>query len=214
MTFGNIPSINAKDYQPIGIPIASSRKDYQPIPIFIPNTKGEEKIDLIPQPGFNVTLLMNYKVHFEWSNNTKNNNPSKKFVIKDSKGNKVFEKAFGNKNSIDILPRELKLKSGQKYFWNVDENSRTYEFKILDEQIEKELLKNLAEIDAEGFSPDECILEKATYLEMLSYQQPEIFDLYWLIAQWVSPINPTDEKLLKKKEDILQRCVQHLDDEI
>ena len=211
MVLGSFQPLFAKDYKPISMPIPSSRKDYTPIPIFIPGTKGEKNFDLKPQPGFDVTLLMNQTVHFAWSDS----NAKKNFVIKDSKGKKVFETGISGKNSIDILPSEIKgLKAGKKYSWSVDGGLNVFEFTILDEKTEKQLRDNLAEIDAENLSPDECIVEKAVYLQMLSDKYPDSFDLYWLIAQQLSSISPADEKLKEKKNELLERCIIHFNAEM
>ena len=195
-------------------PGVAALKDYTPIPIPVHITRGDEKFDLSPQPGFDVTLLMNQTVHFAWSNNSPNSSEKKNFIIKNEKGNKIFEQSIGDKSSMDIVPGKINLKTGQKYFWSVDNDLNIFAFTILDEQTEKELLGNLAEIDAENLSPEECVIKKAGYLQMLSEEYPENFDLYWLIAQWLSEMSPTDEKFVEKKSELLHRCAQHLDDEM
>ena len=212
--FGNFQITCAKDYQPIAIPIPASLKDYKPIPIPIPKTRGNEKFNLNPQPGYDVTLLMNFTIHFAWSDKYSGNDAKKKFVIKDKNGKKIFEEIIGDKNSIDILPSKAKLKPSEKYSWSVGDNPKTYDFQVLDEQTENELLKNLAEIDSENLSPEECAIKKSAYLQMLSAMYPENFDFYWLIAQWMSEISPSDSELTKKKTELLQRCALHLDDEM
>ena len=212
--FGNFQITYAKDYQPIAIPIPASLKDYKPIPIPIPKTRGNEKFNLNPQPGYDVTLLMNFTIHFAWSDKYSGNDAKKKFVIKDKNGKKIFEEIIGDKNSIDILPSKAKLKPSEKYSWSVGDNPKTYDFQVLDEQTENELLKNLAEIDSENLSPEECAIKKSAYLQMLSAMYPENFDFYWLIAQWMSEISPSDSELTKKKTELLQRCVLHLDVEM
>lgn len=191
------------------LPTPETLGNYKPIPISIPNTRSNEKFDLKPQPGYDVTLLLNHKVHFAWSNKN-----SKKFTIKDENGKTIWEQDIGGKNEIDIVPSEINLKTGEKYLWNVDGISKNYKFAILKENIEKELLENLSTINAENLPPDECILKKATYLLMLSEKLSPDIDLYWLIAQLVSEISPTDENLAEKKSDLLQRCSEHLDDEM
>ena len=223
--FGNFQITYAKDYQPIAIPIPASLKDYKPIPIPIPKTRGNspsfgsvggelrgdkdkvrryEKFNLNPQPGYDVTLLMNFTIHFAWSDKYSGNDAKKKFVIKDKNGKKIFEEII-----------KAKLKPSEKYSWSVGDNPKTYDFQVLDEQTENELLKNLSEIDSENHSPEGCAIKKSAYLQMLSDEYPENFDFYWLIAQWLSEISPpSDSGLTKKKTELLQRCALHLDDEM
>ena len=159
------------------VPSSDTLKDYTPSPIPIITMKGEKNFDLKPQPGFDVTLLMNQSVHFSW------NNSKIKFVIKDNRGKEVFVQEIGDKKDITLVPREIKLKAGQQYSWNVDDDLNVFKFTILDEATEKELLANLAEINTENLSPEECIVKKLAYLQMLSDEYSESFDFYWLIAQ-------------------------------
>ena len=179
-----------------------------PIPMPIMRADDKTKFNLKPQPGFDVTLLPNQEVHFEWSNKA-----SKIFVIKDDKGKKVFEEKIGDKNGIDIVPGKAKLKAGQKYFWSVDNNLNTFEFTVLDEQLEKELLDKLVEIEAQYSSPEECVIRKALYVQLLSDDPKYGLDLYWLSAQWLSEFSPTDDKLENDKYNLLERCEQHLNKE-
>ena len=191
-----------------GIPLSSGIGGWEPISTGIPGMKGSESFDLNPQPGYDVTLLPNQTVHFAWSADT-----AKTFVIKDETGKLIFDCDISNKDGIDIVPSELKLlESGKKYLWSVN-GKKNYKFTILDEQTESKLLQELAKIDEENLSPEKCVLKKAKYLLMLSDMNPATFDFYWLIAQWMNEISPTDEKLAEQKSDFLLRCSIHLDDE-
>ena len=149
--------------------------------------------------------MPNQKIHFAW-----NNKATKNFVVKDSKGKEIFKKAIGKTNSIDILPRMQKLKVGEKYSWSVDDDLNIFQFTVLDEQTEKEIIANLAEIDAKNFTVDERALQKARYLQLLSDNYPDEFDLYWLSAQLLSEISPADQKLSAEKFDLLEKCEQHI----
>ena len=191
----------------IVIPSAAEIGSWEPIVINIPGMKGNESFDLNPQPGYDVTLLPNQTVHFAWSDDT-----AKTFVIKDKTGKKVFDCDISNKASIDLVPSELKLKTGNEYFWSVN-GKRDYRFIIFDEQTENQLLQELAKMDTENLSPEECVLKKAKYLLMLSDEHPETFDFYWIIAQWMDEISPTDKELAEQKSDFLLRCSIHLDKE-
>ena len=167
-----------------------------------------DDLNLNPQPGFDVTLLMSQKVRFAWDGSAKN------FIIKNEQEKKIFEKAVGVDSAIDIEPSTAKLKAEQKYTWGLDENSSAYKFTVLDEQTEKEMLEKLAEIDAENISAEERTLKKATYVQLISDLYPDTVDLYWLSAQWLTEISPTDEKLREDRNILLKKCSQHLDDEM
>jgi len=167
-----------------------------------------DDLNLNPQPGFDVTLLMSQKVRFAWDGSAKN------FVIKNEQGKKVFAKAVGVGSVIDIEPSIAKLKVGQKYTWSLDDNSSTYKFTVLDEQTEKEILEKLAGIDAENISDEERTLKKAAYVQLISDLYSDTVDLYWLSAQWLSEISPTDEKLREDINVLLKKCARHLDEEM
>lgn len=178
------------------------------ISIGIPILRGPEDFNLLPHPGFSVTLLANQNVHFAWATKA-----AKNFVVVDGGGKKIFEQSLGGKNSLDIVPGKIKLKSGQKYSWSVDGNINVYEFTILDAQSEKIILDGIAAIDAKNLSPEESAVEKSKFVQQLSEEHPEKFDLYWLSAQWLCEISTDDEKIKAQIRPLLEKCSQHLDAE-
>ena len=180
-------------------------------PDFTPSSKhrGTQNSKLYLQPGFDVTLLMNQETHFEWS--VKN---ATHFVIKDDKGKKIFDKSIKKNNSLDITPAKLNLKAEQKYSWSIDGDINVFYFTILDTDSEKVLLDNLAEIDAQNISPEERVLKKAAYVQLLSEKYSDSLDLYWLSAQWLSEISPTDKNFESEKENLLEKCRKHLINEM
>ena len=169
---------------------------------------AEDDLNLNPQPGFDVTLLTNQTVHFAWDG------AAKIFVIKDDNGKKIFDKSVGNTSELEIDPKAAKLKAGQQYTWSIDGGLSAYKFTLLDEQTEKEILDKLAAIDAENISHEERALKKAAYVQLISELYPDTVDLYWLSAQWLSEISPTDEGLKENKSVLLKKCSRHLDDEM
>lgn len=169
---------------------------------------SDDDLNLNPQPGFDVTLMTNQTVRFAWDGSAKN------LFIKDDTGEKIFETAVGGKNFIELSPSNINFKAGQKYTWGLDENSNGYKFTVLDTQTEKEILSGLAEIDAENLSTEKCALKKAAYVQLISDIYPDKVDLYWLSAQWLSEISPTDDKLKENKSVLLRKCARHLDDEM
>lgn len=168
---------------------------------------SDEDLNLKPQPGFDVTLLTNQTVCFAWDGSAKN------FVITDAAGDRVFEKAIGGAKKLNVVPSAANLKAGQKYSWSVNEND-SFKFSVLDAQTEKEILDGLANIDAENLSSDERALKKAAYVQLVSDIYPDKVDLYWLSAQWLSEISPTDKNLKDDRFVLLKKCSQHLDDEM
>lgn len=168
---------------------------------------SDDEPNLNPRPGFDVTLLTNQTVRFAWDGAAKN------FVIKDGKGKKVFDKKIGAANSIELVPNVAKLKAGQKYSWSLDDTG-DFKFTILDAQTEKDILDRLAELDAENISAEERTLKKAAYVQLISDLYPDTVDLYWLSAQWLSEISPTDGKLSEDKSVLLKKCARHLDEEM
>ena len=169
---------------------------------------SDDELNLNPQPGFDVTLMTSQTVRFAWDGSAKT------FAIKNEAGKKIFETAVSGKNFLEIIPSNAKLKAGQKYAWGLDENTNAYKFTVLDAQTEKEILDELANLDAENISAQERALKKATYVQLISDLYPDTVDLYWLSAQWLSEISSTDEKLKEDKSVLLKKCARHLDDEM
>ena len=176
-------------------------------PDFTPSSKhrGIKRSDLYLQPGFDVTLLMNQEIHFAWIGKN-----STHFVIKDDKGKKIFDESIKDLNSLDINPANLNLKAGQKYSWSIDGDINIFRFTILDADSEKVLLDNLAEIDAQNISPEERVLKKAAYVQLLSEKYSDSTDFYWLSAQWLLEISPTDPSLESERENLWKKCRDHL----
>lgn len=160
---------------------------------------------LMPQPGFDVTLLSGQKVNFSWY--APNN---KTLSITNDKGKKIFQKDINGLTSIEIDINELKLQAGKQYFWSVDNSLQNCKITMLDKESEKEILSTLAAIDSENISENERLFKKITYVQFISDTYPERFDLYWLSAQWLFDIKPTtkDEKFYQ--EFLLDKCLSNL----
>lgn len=169
---------------------------------------ADNDLDLIPQPGYDVTLLKDCEVRFSW-----NAQDNAKFFIKDEQGKIVFEKTFNGVNYVDLVPANLKLSEGKSYVWGLDDSFEEYKFKILDSQMEKDLLSKLAEIDGEKLTEPENVLKKAEYLQLISDMFSETVDLYWLSLQLLSGMN-TYQGLEAEKNMLLNRCRKHLDMEM
>ena len=164
------------------------------------------ELNLIPQPGFDVTLLPHQEVRFSW-----NEPANKKFFIKDSEGKIVFEK--GANGVVDIVPSTISLKEGMKYTWGIEGTSIECRFSVFYDEFEKKLFSKLEKIEQENISADECILKKVKYVQLLSDIYPDTIDLYWLCLQWLRDTDVSAE-LQQQKQILLKRCVRHLDEEM
>ena len=168
----------------------------------------DDNLNLNPKPGFNVTLMQNQSVTFEWEGS------AKKFYINDDNDKNIFETSVEGKNSVELIPNKINLNVERKYYWSLDRNSQSYKFTVLDAQTEKAISAKLAEIDTQNISLDERVLKKAAYIQLLSDIYPDTIDLYWLSAQWLSEISSADEKLKNTKGVLMRKCARHLDEEM
>lgn len=161
--------------------------------------------NLVPQPGYVVTLLSGQKVTFSWWSSK-----NKTFFITDDKGKKVFEKDISGMTSIE-LDLSAKLQTGKQYFWSVDGNPKNCKITKLDKKKEKEILSRLKEIDADkNLSENARILRKVNYVQLISDIYPEQIDLYWLSAQWLLDFKATTEEDLNYQQFLLEQCSNHL----
>ncbi len=171
-------------------------------------SRGEERdFNLIPQPGFDVTAVLKEDIHFAWDAGE-----SKKFIVEDEKGKKIYETNIAGKTSFDISPEKMNLQAGLKYKWGIDGDFQKYNLTILSSDAEANLTKKLAEIDAESISSDEKILKKAKYVQLLSDMYPNQIDLYYLSAQWLQ--YKKMGKLENERKMLLRKCEAHLDKEM
>ena len=111
-------------------------------------------------------------------------------------------------------PKELNLQADKQYFWNVDDIPASYKLTVLNEQIEKEILSRLSEIDSENISENERLFEKVRYLQIVSDLYPEQVDLYWLSAQWLLDFKTSDEKEFNRQLFWLDKCNRNLNSKI
>lgn len=170
---------------------------------------AEKVFDLAPNPCRDSTLLMNEKIYFVSSLD------GEKIVLKNAKGKVIFEQAVIKDKKLGIVkfalkPSDLKLKTKQQYSWGTNECPDRYTFTILDNKTEKEILAKLAELETENISPEQIAVNKAKYLQDFSDNNSKDIDLYWLSAQLMFEISPTDENIKKEKEQILKKCNKHL----
>ena len=159
-----------------------------------------------PQPGYDVTLFLNEPVRFSCDESA-----NKIFSVCDDKGKIIFKKKITGSNFLEIVPKEIKLKAGKTYIWNIEGDLRDYKITVLDEDTEKFIWDKLAEIDSENISAEEKLLKKSSYLQLISDIYPDKFDFYWLSTQWLVNFNPQAEELKELQYLLLRKCIQNLD---
>ena len=120
--------------------------------------------NLIPQLGYDVTLLSGQKVTFSWWSSK-----NKTFSVTDDKGNRVFERDISGLTSIELDLTSAQLQAGKQYFWSVDGNPKNCRITMLDKKMDVEILSRLNEIDADkNLSENDRILRKVNYVQLIS----------------------------------------------
>jgi hypothetical protein len=122
----------------------------------------------------------------------------------------LFTKDIKGKNSIDIIPRKLKLKPDGIYYWKITDSNgdREGKIKLLNAEIQEKMYSDFNTINKLSGNKSERNIKKALYLQMLSdyyYNDP---DLYWLSYQMLENINQTEYPDVKF---IITRYNQHSD---
>ena len=168
-----------------------------------------DAVDLIPQPGFDVTLLSSQNVIFSWYESDNNI-----FSITDEKGDTIFEENVKGLTSIEINLKDINLQAGKQYFWNVDGDPQKLKITMLNKKTERMILAKLAEIDSENISENERILKKITYVQLISDIYPEQIDLYWLSEQWLLDFQALTDEDNDYQQILINKCLSHLDSKI
>lgn len=163
--------------------------------------------ELLQQPGTSATLMPDVAVHFNWKITANG-----KLIIKDENGGIVAEKVVQGMSDIDIIPNQLGLHSGQKYYWQVEGLPEEYSFMVLDKENAQRIQLGLDSVVHEGESDSEKNIRQAAYLQLLSDTYPTSFDLYWLSAQLASEVQ--DNMLRQKQIVILLKYQHHLDQKV
>ena len=171
--------------------------------------------DLNPRPGFNTTLMNNQKIVFAGVPTTDKFGRAvapKNYVVKDSRGQEIYSGAFDKKGEVVLDLSTKNLQAGEKYSWVVDGETE-YNFTILDANTAKTVQDIFAKVDAKKISAEQRNLEKALLAQHLSNDSDGKVNLYWLSAQLLMEISPTDEDDKREKYMLLQKCHDHLMEE-
>ena len=172
--------------------------------------------DLNPRPGFNTTLMNNQKVTFagvSQADNFGRLTSPKGYVVKDSRAQVIFSGNFDKKSESTLDLTTQNLQAGEKYSWVVD-GSTEYNFTILDADTIKTVQGYFNRVDAKNLSAEHRNLEKAFWAQYFSDNSDGKIDLYWLSAQLLMEISPKSDDDKKEKYMLLQKCYNHLMEEL
>lgn len=134
-------------------------------------------------------------------------------AILDAKGQEVF-KEHSKGGEVLINPKELNLNPGAKYMLTVTDNKTKSEstISLIDETFQNEITKGLNDIEKEKSSPQDTIIRKAAYFQLMSNAYPDKIDLYWLSNQLLDEIEAKAVKREQKEiiEGLRQSYSSHM----
>ena len=156
---------------------------------------------IIPQPGYSSTILKGCPVTFYWGIESANS-----IFFKERKGNVVFQKDVRGKSSIELTAEEIGLKENEVYTWDMEgvKLDGPYSIKVLGDEITRQTMNGLKEIESMGINDVEKAIYRALYLQTVSDLFPQEVDLYWLSYILIKPLNNDIARELKR------RCLVHL----
>ncbi len=163
--------------------------------------------DLSPMPGEGSAILAGEKVIFCWS--TLVCVEDAKIMITDGTGAVIYSGPFklGKMNRIDA-----NLRPGESYTWYVavgeKEKSNEYVFRVLPEDTTKKVQTELKEIENKCVGIQNCTLQKALYLQMLSDAETDV-DLYSASLTLLVDNNQFVGDDAKYKQYLLERIADH-----
>ncbi|MCI6283951.1 hypothetical protein [Selenomonas sp.] len=169
----------------------------------------EEETNLNPSPSFDVTLLSDGNVLFRWDGDGYD-----QLVIRDEKHQVIVRQSVKGKDHIMLDMGTIGVKPGSRYTWALTDDPSVYQFSVLDAENEKKLQEALKSIENQAEDENTGIIEAATYLQYISDQYPDTVDLYWRSAQYLRKMTMGTEKQEREKAVLLQRCSNHLDQEM
>ena len=174
-------------------------------------TRGGEKVQvaavIFPQPGFKATILSGYPITFAWGESKGRN-----LVIQNNKKEVIFKKSTTGISSVTLTQEEMGMKPGEPYTWKIEGLYDKYNISVVDSKVAREIIAGLEKIDQENGNGNEKLLKKAAYLQMISDDQPQSVDLYWLSYQLLQSINLEGNAEVAEKVMLLKNRVgKHLE---
>ena len=131
------------------------------------------------------------------------------FSIFDNNNKEIFTNNLNGKNYIEVIPKEIKLKTDCVYSWKImnDKEGREGKIRILNKNYQTAIHSALAVVDKLTKEPTERIIKKASYMQMISDIYENDLDLYWLSFQMIENI---DFSKYPEAQFIETRYYQHL----
>lgn len=174
-------------------------------------TRGGETIKLdnevSPRPGFKATVITGYPITFSWGNEQ-----GTRLVVENSKKEVIFRKDLVGKSSVELLPEEIGLKPGEQYTWRIEGMYDIYKISLANNMVMQKITNGLATIENGDGSENDKLFQQAVYLQMISEDQPNTSDMYWLSYQLLTRINAENDIELARKVALLKtRFTRHLE---
>jgi hypothetical protein len=178
--------------------------------------KGSGGDGYVPQPGYWATILPEEAVEFSWDRPG-----SRRIVFRDPSGVEVFSKVLGEEASIKLTAREIAMRPGEIYRWEIEapgvpRGRETYALKLLESGTADLVGVDLKELAEEKIGGTERKLRIAAYCQFISDTYPEDVDLYWKSYQVLKELDRTG--LTAEEKDLAQvlhdRCLQHIEEQM
>ena len=195
---GNMPASSIKQY----INDFVKPTSYGAVSLVTRSNK-KTKLSLPPIIPVQATLMTDYPLKLSGFNA----DAIKSIAVFDKKGEKVFEEAITNAKPVNLVAEQLRIRSMQPYTVHIVREGITQKMSVvlMDQTTRAEVMKGIADIDAENGGASETLIRKIAYLQLISDAYPEKVDLYWLGHQLLQE-NP--QQFTKDEEGIVRQFIQ------
>lgn len=150
----------------------------------------------IPQPGYRATLIPDLPVTFTWRGTG-----GRTIVFKDSKGLIVFTQPVSrDTDSIILTSSQIGMTVSETYFWEVEgaPSGEKYRVRLLSEDLVRLIKADLSAIDkTPDLNPDDKIIRKSIYLQLMSEGYPGEINLYWWSYSLLKGLNDPESEAAK-----------------
>jgi len=148
------------------------------------------------------TLMQGYPIEIAGSGGE-----IRSITVFDTKGQKVYETLVTSKDPVSLIPEEIGIKPLESYTVHINEGTKTRKLDILlmDGTTQEEVVKGLADIDSTNVPKQDNLIEKVSYLQLISDAYPDKIDLYWLGYQL---LQENKYQFTKDQEIVIQGLMQ------